>query len=144
MDGNDFIALAGKLVAAQTADDASCRTAISRAYFGAFHVACSFLADLGFHVLANANVHAQVRRYLSVSGNADAIDASDILSDLQSARNRADYRLDDPRVGSRDKAMLIVKQAHLVVSALNNCRAGEARETIRQAIAEYEHRLRRH
>ena len=48
MDGTEFIALAGKLVAVPAADEATYRTAISRAYYGAFHVARSFLVELGF------------------------------------------------------------------------------------------------
>jgi uncharacterized protein (UPF0332 family) len=142
MDGNDFIALAGKLAAAPDPDEATCRTAISRAYYGAFHVAHSFLVELGFEPVRNANVHAFVRHQLSGSGHADAILASELLDDLQSARNRADYRLDDPQFGSRRDAMLIVERAHLVVSAVERCCAVEARETIRQGIIAYEQKIR--
>lgn len=142
MDGKDFIALAGKLAAAAAADEATYRTAVSRAYYGAFHVARSFLVELGFEPMRNANVHAYVRRHLSGSGNADAVLASELLDDLQSARNRADYRLDDPQVGTRDHAMLIVERAHLVVTAVESCRADESRESIRQAITEYQRRIR--
>lgn len=142
MDGKDFIALAGKLAAVPSADEATYRTAVSRAYYGAFHVARTFLVELGFEPVRNANVHAYVRRHLSGSGDADAVLASELLDDLQSARNRADYRLDDPEVGTRAHAMLIVERAQLVISAVDSCRADEARETIRQAIAEYEQRIR--
>lgn len=48
MTGNEFIELAGKLVAASGADESSLRTAIGRAYYGAFHLATSFLNELGF------------------------------------------------------------------------------------------------
>jgi uncharacterized protein (UPF0332 family) len=57
MDGNDFIILAGRL-AVMPQDEAAHRTAISRAYYGVFHVARSFLLDLGFRPVGNANVHA--------------------------------------------------------------------------------------
>jgi uncharacterized protein (UPF0332 family) len=97
MDGHAFIALAGKLAA----EEATYRTAVSRAYYGAFHVARSFLVELGFEPLSNANVHAFARHYLNGSGIAQACLAAGELGDLQTARNRADYRLDESSVGSQ-------------------------------------------
>jgi uncharacterized protein (UPF0332 family) len=142
MDGNDFIALAGKLAAAPTADEAACRTAISRAYYGAFHVARALLVDFGFAPVGNANVHGFVQHYLNGSGHPEACRAAFLLSHLQSARNRADYRLDDPQFGARRDAMLIVEQAHLVVSAVERCRAVEFCDGVRQGIVEYEQKVR--
>jgi uncharacterized protein (UPF0332 family) len=142
MDGHDFIALAGKLAVAPSADEATFRTAVSRAYYGAFHVGRSFLVELGFEPVGNANVHAFVRHYLNASGNSEARLAATELSDLHTARNRADYRLDDPYVGSHSNAIVYVERAHGVVSALERCRADEARDSIQQAITEYERRIR--
>jgi uncharacterized protein (UPF0332 family) len=142
MDGTDFIALAGRLAAVPAANEATYRTAVSRAYYGAFHVARSFLVELGFQPLGNANVHGFVRRYLSGSDQPETALAAAELGDLQMARNRADYKLDDPDVGSRAYAMVSVERAHRVVAALENCRPHEARDSIRQAIAEYERKIR--
>lgn len=142
MDGNDFISLAGKLVATPAADESACRTAVSRAYYGAFHVARSFLIELGFQPLGNANVHAFIQRYLNGSGNPDACRAASQLSHLHTARNKADYRLDDDEVGIRSNAMLAVERAHRVVSAVENCRADDVRDAIRQAISKYEQQIR--
>jgi uncharacterized protein (UPF0332 family) len=141
MDGHDFIAPAGKLAAAPAASEATYRTVVSRTYYGAFHVARAFLVELGFKPVGNANVHAFVRHYLNASGHGGAIRAADQLRDLQSVRNRADYDLDDPDVGSQAVAMASVEVAHRVVSALENCRADEVRRTIREAIVEYERRI---
>ena len=44
MTGDDFINLAGKL--ATSPDEASLRTAVSRAYYGAFHLALAFFDDI--------------------------------------------------------------------------------------------------
>ena len=99
MEGSDFIALAGKLAVAAAADEATYRTAISRAYYGAFHIARSFLVELGFQPVGNANVHAFVRHYLAGSGHPEAYLAASELGYLQAARNRADYDLDDSEVG---------------------------------------------
>lgn len=142
MDGNDFITLAGKLAAAPAAGEATYRTAVSRAYYGAFHLAHTFLSELGFRPLGNANVHGFVQHYLNGSQHAEACRAAFLLSHLHAARNRADYRLNDPQFASRPDAMLIVERAALVVSALESCRAADARDSIRQAIAEYEQKIR--
>lgn len=141
MDGNDYIRLAGKLAASPSADEATYRTAVSRAYYGAFHVARDFLVELGYSPVRNANVHAFVRQYLHASNLSDACTAADELGDLQTLRNRADYKLNDLRVGSQTQAMWAVERSIQVASALAKCRAEKSRESIRQAIAEYEHKI---
>jgi uncharacterized protein (UPF0332 family) len=143
MDGNEFISLAGRLVAGATGDEAACRSAISRAYYGAFHVARAFLKELGFQPVRNANVHAFVRNYFAESGHREAYLAAAELSYLQAARNSADYQLDDSRVGTREAAMICVERAHCVVSTLDACRSEAIRQTIRQGIAEYQRKLPR-
>jgi uncharacterized protein (UPF0332 family) len=142
MDGHNFIALAGKLAVAPAADEATYRTAVSRAYYGAFHVARVFLIDLGFVPVRNANVHAFVRRYLSGSGEPELCLSASILRELQAARNRADYNLDDPNVGSQAVAMATVEDAHRIASAVDRCRTDVSRESIRQAIGDYERQIR--
>ena len=138
MDGIALIALAGRLAAPPSADEASCRTSVSRAYYAAFHVARAFLVELGFKPVANANVHAFVRHYLHGSNHADACLAASQLADLQAARNRADYDLADSNVGSRGYAMVTSSAAHRVVSALENCRRDNVMDSIREGIADYE------
>lgn len=60
MNPDDFVSLAGKLAANANADEATYRTAVSRAYYGAFHLAAAFLAELGFVAPRTANVHVFV------------------------------------------------------------------------------------
>ncbi|MEX2317988.1 MAG: HEPN domain-containing protein [Pirellulales bacterium] len=125
----------------RSAGEATYRTAVSRAYYGAFHVAHGFLHELGLRPPANANVHGFVQHYLNGSKHGDACRAASLLSHLHAARIRADYRLDGPQFSSQQDAMLIVEQAALVVSALNNCRSEGAWGSIRHAIAEYEQKI---
>jgi uncharacterized protein (UPF0332 family) len=141
MNAQDFIALAGKLAATRVADEASYRTAVSRAYYGAFHAARSLLVELGFEPVGNVNVHGFVRHYLNGSGHPDACLVASALRRLQSARYRADYSLDDRHVGSQRMAIVSVERAHEVVSALDRCRTTGSIDSIRQAIAEYERRI---
>lgn len=142
MDGNDFIRLAGKLAAVPSADEATYRTAVSRAYYGAFHLGRSFLIELGIAPVRNANIHAFVRHCLDSSNHHDACQAASHLSHLQAARNLADYELKNPHVGSRSQAMVSVERAAHVASAIEKCQSVDAREAIRRAISEYQQKLR--
>jgi uncharacterized protein (UPF0332 family) len=141
MDGHDFIKLAGKLAAKPNADEATYRTSVSRAYYGAFHLAKALLEDLGFTPPTNVNVHGFVRHYLHGSGNADACRAASHLGDLQAARNKADYQLSNPDVGSHAYAVIVVEKAHDIKSALATCSQDKVRATVKEAIAEYANKI---
>ena len=141
MEAADFISLAGKLTAAANAGEATYRTAVSRAYYGAFHVALSFLAELGFSAPRTANVHAFVQHHLNASEQPAARTAASLLSDLHAARNRADYQLGNPAVESQSFAKLCVETAHAVRSAVSECRQPPTREQVRAGITAYVQRI---
>jgi hypothetical protein len=134
--GNSFIDLAGKLAASTTCDEIMCRTAVSRAYYGTFHLALDFLKELQVTIPRNASAHVVAQRYLVSSGNSDAVKAGRIIADLHSDRIRADYRLDDSRFNI-DFARMRVAMAHNVRSTLDACRNDEAKAVIRQGIEEF-------
>jgi hypothetical protein len=133
----EFIEFAGRLAAIGKGGEAAIRTIAGRAYYGAFHLALEFLADLRFVVPANANAHGIVRRQLSGSGNADAVHVAGLLGNLHSARIRADYRLADTQFASFSLARRFVEQADTVRSLLNSCRADPARTEIIDGIRKY-------
>src|SRR5438045_2836714 len=96
MTGDDLIALAAHLVANSAFGNAEARfrSAVSRAYYGAFHLAVSFLKEVaGIRVLENHTGHDQVCRLLRSTGNTQAIEAAASLAELRTTRNRADYKL---------------------------------------------------
>jgi len=132
MTGDDFIHLAGKL--ATSGEEASLRTAVSRAYYGAFHLALQFLADIGRPVPRNTNAHVQVARKLQTAGQPDAYRAGSLLGDLHTERIKADYRLDDMRVGTAAFARTCVETAHEIRSALMACRAEPTRSEIQSRL----------
>ena len=129
MTGDDFIILAGRL--ATSADEASLRSAVSRAYYGAFHLALRFLEDIERPVPQNANAHVYVARQLQRSGQSDAYRAGSLLGDLHTERIKADYRLDNPRIGTTAFARLCVERASVIQTALTKCRAEPARSEIK-------------
>ena len=128
MTGDNFIILAGKL--ATSADDASLCSAVSRAYYGAFHLALRFLDDIGWPVPKNAKAHVYAARQLQRSGQTDAYRAGSLLGDLHTDRIKADYRLDNPRIGTPAFARLCVERATEIQAALLRCRIEPARSEI--------------
>ncbi|HEX7380161.1 MAG TPA: hypothetical protein VF278_23775, partial [Pirellulales bacterium] len=74
MSPNDFVSLAVKL--SNSAHEAELRTAVSRAYYGAFHSARDLLEDCGISFppkeLLGADVHRKIRFCLESADNGDA------------------------------------------------------------------------
>ena len=95
MTGNDFIVLAEKL--AGVGGFAECRSAVSRAYYGAFHSALDLLASAGIFFPPGPESHQKLRFCLLESGVLQAIEAGEKLESLRRERNRADYDLRQTR-----------------------------------------------
>lgn len=91
MDPRDFLTLAQQLASAST--EAAWRSAASRAYYAAFHVAGKLMRDLGFTVPHADRAHGHVWLRLSNSGNSRIEHAATSLNNSRRDRNRADYDL---------------------------------------------------
>ena len=91
MPPRDFLLLAGELSPRNT--EACWRSAASRAYYAAFHVARDFLNSLGFAIRQGDQSHAAVYRRLSNTRVPDVDDVGNRLIDLRRLRNQADYDL---------------------------------------------------
>ncbi|HJT32787.1 MAG TPA: hypothetical protein VJ783_12160 [Pirellulales bacterium] len=139
MNPVDFIALAIKLSSSR--NEADLRSAVSRAYYGAFHVARQFLGDCGVRFSAKelyaAEIHKKVRFCLGESGNADAHLAGDNLRTLRSQRNEADYNLESTDFLVRGGVMVTVRLAPEIVDAFQRCRAEPAFSEARAKIRSY-------
>lgn len=134
MDFRDFVLLAEAL--ASGASEAEWRTAISRAYYGAFHVGCDFLREIGFAVPKADRAHAYAILRLSNSGDADLNQAGQRLSELRTLRNRADYE-GRRRFESAD-AEQAVEASHEIIDSLDETRRDPIRSDIMEAIKTYE------
>lgn len=138
MTGDDFIALAGNL-AVNTGlgtHEARYRSAVSRAYYGAYHLASDFLMKLGTRIPRSADAHAHVYRLLWTAEHFQARQAARLLTDLRRARNRADYDLSHPSFQDQDVAIETVEAAHEVRSLLQACGAEPLRSEIQARLAE--------
>src|SRR5581483_5250930 len=94
MKGRDFLRVARILVAAATEEE--WRTAVSRAYYAAFHVARTLLVDFGFTVPQADRAHAYLWLRLSNCGEATVAGAGADLTSLRRQRNWADYDMNQP------------------------------------------------
>ncbi len=140
MNASDYISFAAKL-AATYSDAASCRSGISRAYYGAFHNARSLLDELGSRPPKNANAHVFVQHRLANCGHAPAVEAGRLLGDLHTDRLNADYNLLKRQVETIDYARVRVVAARRIQNLIEACDQDEAREQIKVGIAEYERRI---
>jgi uncharacterized protein (UPF0332 family) len=96
---SDLMALAEHL--ATVPQEAAGRSAVSRAYYGAFHVVRSlFDSGCGIVLPGGPEVHKKLQFCLQNSGDADLVEISDRLQTLREQRNRADYQLADSKFAS--------------------------------------------
>lgn len=146
MSGDDFLKVAGELIAPyltgkKAASEALCRTIISRSYYGAYHMAVAYLVSLGLPSTSN---HEIPKRWLVASGDPNAKKAGRLLEDLYSARRRADYLLSDPRAVSESRDLNFVKDqiewARDVKSKLEACSVEPVRSAVKAGIEAYRQR----
>ncbi len=120
MTGRDFIACADRL--AQSSAEAELRSAVSRAYYGAFHEARTLLRDSGVGLPRTEQVHVKIGFCLRDCGHAIAAQAAKQLERLREQRKAADYDLDDSRFVDSDKSQSEVARARRIADNLDRCR----------------------
>ena len=134
MDFRDYLRLADTLANGTT--EAEWRSAGSRAYYAAFHVARSLLSGLGFRVPQADRAHGSLWLRLSNAGDGEVTKAAGLLSDLRRERNRADY--DDHRTITQATASQDVRFAEEVIQTLDAAAVEPVRTQITDAMKVYE------
>jgi uncharacterized protein (UPF0332 family) len=92
MNPRDFLDVADALI--EGASEAEWRSAVSRAYYAAFHIARQLLRQCGFRVPDGEQAHAYLWLRLSNCGHPDIQNTGRELRELRTVRNWADYDLD--------------------------------------------------
>jgi uncharacterized protein (UPF0332 family) len=92
MNPREFLEVADDL--AMGIREGDWRSASSRAYFAAFHVARRLLRQCGFAVPQADGAHGYLWLRLSNAGHPDIKKAGNDLRHLRTYRNRADYEID--------------------------------------------------
>jgi uncharacterized protein (UPF0332 family) len=132
--GRDFLTVAQALSAGPT--EAAWRSAISRAYYAAFHTAREFVTRLGFRVPAGEQAHAYLWLRLSNTGDPAADVIGRLLRDLRGRRNTADYELGRPR--SQANATDAANDARDLVARMDALAGTPAETVIRDGMRAYE------
>ncbi len=119
MNGRDFFELAVQLYDGESASEL--RSCVSRAYYGAFHVAREFVdAECRVNLPADAACHTKLHQLLESSGNDILANIGRRLGSLRNARNSADYRLDHAPSNTKKNAMLHLEIAREIIDRVQN------------------------
>jgi hypothetical protein len=140
MDGRDFLHVAQNLMAEPT--EAECRTAVGRAYYASFNVAADLLRALGFTIPKSAAAHGDVRNRLAAARHPDIVRAAAMLGDLHSRRIRADYVLTGFELWNEHTSRVYIKSCERIIESLDKCRTDPLRSSVRDAIKEWESKIR--
>ena len=134
MNWREFLTLAARLAAGAAEED--WRSAVSRAYYSAFHVARQLLSDLGFTVPRADRAHQYLVFRLSNGGDPAVAQAGRDLETLRRLRNRADY--DDLPAFLPMQASGAVRLAEQVIVRLDAAAQDPTRSLITDAMKIYE------
>jgi uncharacterized protein (UPF0332 family) len=134
MNWRNFLSLATRLATGPT--EADWRSAVSRAYYAAFHVARRLFGDLSFTVPRADWAHQYLVFRLNNCGESVVEQAGRDLDTLRRLRNRADYDEFPPLPESQ--AAAAVQLAHGIIQVLDAARQEPARTRMRDAMIVYE------
>jgi uncharacterized protein (UPF0332 family) len=134
MDARNFLTTADHL--AQGATEADWRSAVSRAYYAAFHVARRLFTTCGFTVPRADRTHSYLWLRLCYSGDAVVQRAGADLDALRRLRNHADYDVDRPLLQAT--ALSQAQNARQVLQALDAAAQVPLKTQITDAMKIYE------
>jgi len=113
----DFLAQAERLLAGGLEVDR--RSAVSRAYYAAYHLAKTLITErCGVVLSKTADSHQTVQRCLINSQHAQLRAAGSRLESLRAEPNCADYNLTDPRFAIPEAATFDVEMAKGIFAAI--------------------------
>ena len=141
-NGKSFLTLAQRL-ATQSSDNAALRSAISRAYYGAYNYGRHLLRQTGFSHIANkSRNHGEVWRYLQNCGEANVEKAGHKLADLESDRVKADYNMDERKFSNLKNIQFGLGIAQEIVSEFDHCiTSSQKKEIVTQGMKQYERKI---
>ena len=141
MEPRQFLYLAERL-AEHGAFPVEFRSAISRAYYAAFHFGLILLREMGFSIVQNSSSHEEVYQHLNNSGDDELARAASKMNDLRTRRIHADYELNRADVEEKKNARMLVHQAARLIETIEKRCHSENRSKIIVAIQEWKNRLR--
>ena len=137
MDPRDFLQVAGRLTLASGSTAADYRTAISRAYYGVYHLARQLLNDRLQFFCNVDNEHLWVQRHYYNCQMKAAKEIGRPLGNLHEARKNADYDLDDPGIETSAAARFQLERARAIQSSIQTCIDPANIETLKTEMTAY-------
>jgi uncharacterized protein (UPF0332 family) len=135
MSPRDFLDTADDLAAG--ARESDWRSAVSRAYYAAFHTGRALLRQIGFPVPDADSGHQYASRRLAGAGRPDISRLGNDLAHLRGLRKRADYDLHRPL--DQAEAIDLVQAAREIIDLLEQVAATpHVRDAIRDAMRAHE------
>jgi hypothetical protein len=119
MKAIDFISLAESMLRDANAPS-QMRTIISRAYYGAFHLAMELIRELGLATDAN---HGYLQHDYQNSAHPAASQVGILLQELHGRRVDADYRLQKTSCEDRRLSFVTVVDAQRIAQTISELRA---------------------
>jgi uncharacterized protein (UPF0332 family) len=133
MDAPRFLDFADRLVAAVKSRSglgldsgiAECRSAVSRAYYSAFHVAREYLEEIGFVLAERGSCHKALQFALKASGHGGIAAIGSQLDTLYTERLSADYDLAISRTEKIGQVEALVKDSRMLLRLIATLRSGQ-------------------
>jgi uncharacterized protein (UPF0332 family) len=135
----DFLKLAEVWI--HGGSEAEWRSAVSRAYYAAFHKARRLFAELGFQPPKGDQAHAYLWLRLLNCGDPQVQAAGSDLNSLRRDRNRADYAVDQNL--SQSDGLTQVQSARQIIQVLTTAATEPTRTQITDAMKTYESNILR-
>jgi uncharacterized protein (UPF0332 family) len=142
MKPNQFLIFA-EILLKQPLNPALCRSAVSRAYYGAYHHVKEFIESAGVTILSGPEGHADVWKHLADVGDADIEKVGNDIATLRGMRNEADYKLSELRLEKKPNVDREVENARDIIERIDACISDNARcSSVHAAIMKAHKKLR--
>jgi len=135
MEGKDFFELAQKLV--QMRSEPALRSAISRAYYAAYHCCLQLLRALGFQFGKDSSAHEKIAAYLNNAAITEIEFAGKELNYLRRRRNHADYDLTLKDFRNHIACQLDLARAQAIISQVEKYSYEPFRTQVKNGLREY-------
>jgi uncharacterized protein (UPF0332 family) len=127
MDPRDFLNISKQMFDKDDPSAAECRSAISRSYYAAFNVASSLIHELRISLDKQKDSHKEVIDLIAKGNDKRLERACHILLIQKELRRKADYRMEETSVETRQKASQAWVITSEAIKILDAVRADQAR-----------------
>lgn len=137
MNGSDFITVASG-IASNNACPAGYRSAVSRSYYGCFHLAKATLNGFGWYCpKGNNNEHQWVQRHFLNCATTDFMALGKALENLHGSRKQADYDLHVVAANGEPNALASIARAKKLEADLSAASTGASGTALRKEMETY-------